>query len=283
MPVMANASAAKESESGDGHNVHLLAPVSDERRGSRASVESQLGFAERDQTILFCDWDDTLFPTTWFQSGKSMRGSQLTADAKRKFSALSKELQRLLELAKVLAAGVTIVTNAAKPWVEASRKQFLTDLPDSVFNGITVEYAREYLDTPLTQNMSPALFHTRLTRAKFLAMQSELNKFYSRYEKQSWKNIVNIGDGIFEHEAIRQVTQARPSPDKACRTKSIVFRAEPTFDQLMSQLRLLITWLPGIVAQNRDLTLPMTLSQEEVRKVTDVLLNKASPDEAWVS
>merc|ERR1712226_1526031 len=67
-----------------------------------------------------------------------------------------------------------------------------------------------------------------LTESKALAMKESLASFYSKYEGQSWKNIITLGDAHFEHDAIKQVVLERPDQDKRCRLKRIKMVEGPT-------------------------------------------------------
>merc|ERR1719150_1778035 len=65
-----------------------------------------------------------------------------------------------------------------------------------------------------------------LTETKVRAMRAAVTEFYSRYPGQSWKNIISIGDALYEHTAIRQVVGERPMEEK-CRTKTVKLLDSP--------------------------------------------------------
>merc|ERR1711920_91151 len=120
------------------------------------------------------------------------------------------------------------------PWVEISCRNFLPALSDIV-KGIPVIYARSVYDqhtcdrivanagngssfpsqalpgmyssngqnrlgcsSDLRCNDSPEMAPQRWKEA---ALKNEIASFYSRYSQQSWKNIISIGDSIFERDA----------------------------------------------------------------------------------
>eukprot|EP00405_Crypthecodinium_cohnii_P031742 CAMPEP_0206525372 /NCGR_PEP_ID=MMETSP0324_2-20121206/68696_1 /ASSEMBLY_ACC=CAM_ASM_000836 /TAXON_ID=2866 /ORGANISM="Crypthecodinium cohnii, Strain Seligo" /LENGTH=236 /DNA_ID=CAMNT_0054020029 /DNA_START=27 /DNA_END=737 /DNA_ORIENTATION=+ len=75
-------------------------------------------------------------------------------------------------------------------------------------------------------------------RWKEVAFFQEINKFYSRYHHQSWKNVLSIGDSVFERDAVRKVAQMRPSPDKQCRTKTLKMYDDPDITELILQVKI---------------------------------------------
>merc|ERR1719265_1477706 len=72
-------------------------------------------------------------------------------------------------------------------------------------------------------------------RWKELVFEQEISGFYSRYAHQSWKNVITIGDSIFERDAVRRVVLNRPSAKKKCRTKTAKLLDEPEIDELISE------------------------------------------------
>jgi len=171
---------------------------------------------------------------------------------------LQKQVEAVLKLALKMGK-VLIVTNAMDPWVETSCRNFLPYLLPIV-KTIPVIYARSVFDThcvdpaktrprvsqgfgqrssspsrPVPGMFSPS-GHNRLCatntklaaqtdslapqRWKELAFEQEISGFYSQYSHQSWKNIISIGDSIFERDAVRRVVLNRPHMKKQCRTKT---------------------------------------------------------------
>merc|ERR1712203_212930 len=84
-------------------------------------------------------------------------------------------------------------------------------------------------------------------RWKEVAFEQEIGGFYSRYTHQSWKNVISIGDSIFERDAVRNVVLARPSGHKKCRTKTLKLFDDPTIEELIAQLRVVIDVLSMMV------------------------------------
>merc|ERR1719229_2167706 len=74
-------------------------------------------------------------------------------------------------------------------------------------------------------------------RWKEVAFEQEINGFYSRYQHQSWKNVISIGDSIFERDALRKVVLSRPQVKKKCRTKTLKLFDDPEIEELIAQVR----------------------------------------------
>eukprot|EP00927_Polykrikos_kofoidii_P023033 TRINITY_DN21330_c0_g1_i1.p1 TRINITY_DN21330_c0_g1~~TRINITY_DN21330_c0_g1_i1.p1 ORF type:complete len:348 (+),score=50.99 TRINITY_DN21330_c0_g1_i1:30-1046(+) len=241
------------------------------------SSGSQVEYSKPEQTIILLDWDDTLCPSNWIRTGRPHLDYFKPAPRDERFQRPLRELQKhvaaTLNLALKLGK-VVIVTNAMDPWVELSCKNFLPELT-SIVKTIPVIYARSVYesnacDSPMSRSRLarssspggrglPGLYtasgHNKLgmTNAK-LAMQSdallpqrwkelvfsqEISGFYSRYEHQSWKNIISIGDSIFERDAVRRVVLCHKDGKKKCRIKTCKLLDEPEIEELIAQVRLI--------------------------------------------
>jgi len=197
---------------------------------------------------------------------------------------------------------VIIVTNAMEPWVETSCRNFLPQLYPIV-SQIPVIYARSIFDamgadnavkrlgqagSSLARGASPpkalpgmyaangqnklASYNARLAlqadelapqRWKELAFEQEITGFYSRYQHQSWKNVISIGDSIFERDAVRRVVVNRPCAKKKCRTKTAKLLDEPEVDELIAQVRVIHDAL-GLMVQY-DGNLDIEIDEEDLK------------------
>lgn len=238
---------------------------------SIASTGSQADFLKVEQTIILFDWDDTLCPSNWIRENRPTLSFFKPAPQDDKFQKPLKELQIHVEatLRSALTMGkVIIVTNAMDPWVETSCRNFMPSILPLVM-GIPIIYARSVYETySLERNKSPARpaqpggampgmyssngtnklaqYNARLAlqademapqRWKEVAFEQEITGFYSRYEHQSWKNVISIGDSIFERDAVRRVVIQRPSTQKKCRIKTAKLLDEPAIEELIQQVR----------------------------------------------
>merc|ERR1719262_1883711 len=93
-------------------------------------------------------------------------------------------------------------------------------------------------------------------RWKELAFEQEITGFYSRYQHQSWKNVISVGDSIFERDAIRRVVPQRPSKKK-CRCKTMKLFDDPDIDDLIQQVRVVHEVLQTMVQHDGDLDIEL--------------------------
>merc|ERR1719464_2226024 len=89
-------------------------------------------------------------------------------------------------------------------------------------------------------------------RWKEVAFEQEIAGFYSRYQHQSWKNVISIGDAIFEREAARKVV-LQHHQKKKCRTKTLKLFDDPEIDELVQQVRVVHDVLSMMVQYDGEL------------------------------
>lgn len=88
---------------------------------------------------------------------------------------------------------------------------------------------------------------------KKLAFGVELSDFYSQYPMQSWSNVISIGDADYERLATKKVVSCCSPTSKKRRAKTVKMFDEPTIDELIQQIRKLITILPLVVMHEEDI------------------------------
>jgi len=270
---------------------------------SMVSTGSQSDYFTPEQTIILFDWDDTLCPSNWIRENRPALSFFKPAPSDEKFQRPLRELQQHVEATLKLSmkmGKVVIVTNAMEPWVETSCRNFLPHLVPIVMQ-IPVIYARSIFDLqhcdPLRQRGQasrsssssraplPGMFsasganklgnyNARLAmqqatdemapqKWKELAFEQEITGFYSRYTHQSWKNVISIGDSIFERDAVRRVVLNRPTAKKKCRTKTAKLLDEPEIDELIAQVRVIHDAL-GLMVQY-DGNLDIEIDEEDLK------------------
>jgi len=229
---------------------------------SLRSTGSQSDYFRPEQTIILLDWDDTLCPSSWIRGNKPALSLLKPVPEEEKYQKPLRELQKQAEAVLSLAlkmGKVIIVTNAMEPWVETSCKNFLPRLMPFV-ERIPIVYARSVYDSCDRTPSSSRSFgansklqsfncgvheqHSDTERMpqhkwKEVAFGMEIAGFYSRYEHQSWKNVVSIGDSVFERDAVQRVVLNRPSAGKKCRTKTAKLLDEPDIFQLIAQFKVI--------------------------------------------
>jgi hypothetical protein len=229
-------------------------------------AESTADFASPEQAVILFDWDDTLCPTHWIRDNfqSLLKPAPDEAWAQKPLRELEAEVLKLMDLAMELGR-VVIVTNALEPWVTTSCKNFLPGLLPLV-ETTRVVYARSiYTSYGIDKPEERPKVSARLVQSGFSSSAAPLsnpaaprlwkenafhiclNDLHSEYERQSWKNIVCIGDSTVEHEAVRLVTAQRPNRKRRCYTKTAKFLEEPNIQELIAQVKMMQGALPRMV------------------------------------
>jgi len=253
---------------------------------SLTSTGSQAEYFQPEQTIILFDWDDTLCPSTWIRENRPALSFFKTCPADEKFQRPLRELQQHVEATLQFAmkvGKVVIVTNAMEPWVETSCRNFMPAILPIV-EQIPVIYARSVFDllscdrprsrgaampglyTSSGQNrLKPQAKQNEIAPQKWkeIAFEQEINTFYSRYDHQSWKNVISIGDSVFERDAVQSVVVNRPSVQKKCRTKTTKLLDEPAIDELIAEVRVIHDVL-GLMVQY-DGNLEIEIDEEDLK------------------
>lgn len=226
------------------------------------SSDSAHEFAQPNQTIIIFDWDDTLCPSTTCMRthGLSVLGAPPEGELAEALEELTREAQALIEKAFELAEKVVVVTNAEEGWVDLSCKAWMPSLKSTI-DSCEVSSARSTWEPRGVA--SPAGWKAR-------TFEDHIDKFYSAYPNQSWKNILSVGDAPHEREALARVVRWAPS-GKKCRSKSVKFVLRPTIQQLTRELQMLRDSLKEIVEHNDDLDLHFS-----AESLADPLLNSPS-------
>lgn len=261
-------------------------PVSVRTVESIVSTGSQAEYFKPEQTIILLDWDDTLCPSTWIRGNRGALSFFKPAPQIDKYQLPLRKLEANCEalLRSAMKLGtVIIVTNAMEPWVETSSRHFLPGLLPLVHE-LPVIYARSVYETQAcdpanasgeARRAAPGMYdangQNRLSnvrqvigqrfdeaepqRWKELVFEQEISGFYSRYSQQSWKNVLSIGDSIFERDAVRNVVLQRPTPGRKCRTKTLKLFDNPGIEELIEQVRLVHEGLAAMVQHDGELNI----------------------------
>lgn len=257
------------------------------RSSCASAATSDRLYAEAGQTVLFLDWDDTLFPTTeliqrrghWVPSGRHSPGWGTPPPLKlnAELEDWRQALQQLISTARALSERCVIITNASPSWVRCCLKKFAPELlPDFERSkgGLHVIYAPELLNKYLEahglriQPVNPSLANLtaerreRMTAAKLLAMKREVANFYSKYPEQTWKNVISVGDASYEHDAVKELRWCHAAQARErLRTKAITLPSGPSLAEITFRLHFLRLLLPTIVHHDGDLDLNLGAHQ----------------------
>jgi len=212
------------------------------------SIDSTHEYHHPNQTIIIFDWDDTLCPSTTCMRthGLSVLGAPPEGEVRAALEELTSEVRLLLAAARELADQVVVVTNAEEGWVDLSCKAWLPGLQETIALCDVASARSTWEPQGVT---SPAGWKAR-------TFEDVIEKFYSRYQNQSWKNIISIGDAPHEREALSRVSKWAPSrTGKRCRSKSVKFVLRPSIEQLTREIQMLRDSLKEIVWHDDDLDL----------------------------
>lgn len=198
-----------------------------------------------DETVIFFDWDDTCFPSTFLSS----RGFRLDTpvehieELREQLSELETSVSDMLQSAMHYGQ-VHIVTNAERGWVQLSCEKYMPGL-FPLISTIPILSARTTYE-----NTFPGV----PLKWKFYAFQQRLANLFA--EPQKSKNVLSLGDSYVEREAIRAVT--RGCPNTFC--KSVKFAERPSMGQLRRQIELVTNCFQSIATHNGDLDLQLTVT-----------------------
>jgi hypothetical protein len=269
----------------------------------RAAIESfrvsQTNFREKSQTLIIFDWDDTIFPTFWFKDKKkgTNKNKKIRSDESTNLEDLSNAVIDLLQVSMEVGHAV-LITNAKRPWVDiCAWKIYKNYQLDKLLREIPILYATEFVDLTenskdiedikktmasqghdmnapdrLTEETQQKMTTMLLTQTKAKAMKEALLAFYASYEGQSWKNVITLGDAMFEHDAIKKVISERPADmqEKRCRVKTIKFLEAPSLEGLKDEVVVATRWLKKIAELEDDADIEIGKSLEAMIELDKV-------------
>jgi phosphoglycolate phosphatase-like HAD superfamily hydrolase len=179
--------------------------------------------------VIFIDWDDTLFPTSylrrvWMRKCQRAGGHWYEESLPVRMRSERAHIQRVGELAaRVLKAcsalgTVVIVTNSSRPWVDTSAELF--------YNTTVTVPVRYGLETLSSDELAT------------LRLPAEEGKFRA-FQQSSPESIICIGDSV---EEIGAAQRFRASSSGA--VKTVKLRKDPSAAGVAAQLTALLGALP---------------------------------------
>jgi len=261
-------------------------------------------YGDATQTLIFLDWDDTIFPTTALFAEWKVRPAgdfnvELPEPLEEKMAAWKESLDGFLGNIRLISARCVIVTNSKRPWVEKCILRFAPQLQYVLQGdfGVDVVYAGEVVTKkarprgglrPLMRDITGDLeISEHLTKQKQEAMRKSAQKFYSRYPGQTWKNILSVGDMPYEHNAVQEMTFRRRAPARErLRTKAITVPSDPSINQVTFRLEFFSRVMPACVKYDGDMSVELEVNQDHLKVLAAALdLPKMAsitfPESAW--
>mmetsp|Transcript_23160 Transcript_23160/g.61017 ORF Transcript_23160/g.61017 Transcript_23160/m.61017 type:complete len:362 (-) Transcript_23160:124-1209(-) len=199
----------------------------------------------KEETLFVFDWDDTVLPSSWIQAqGLRLDDASKTNQWQReRLAEVATVAAETLRLAK-LHGTVVVVTNAERGWIELSCQKFLpTILP--LLENLRMVSARTTYEGP----RAPSPLDWKLR-----AFDVEIERVYgfeAMEDATVRKNVLSLGDGAHEREAVMRSTQSLPN----CSAKSLKFVERPDISQIVKQHTLISGCFDQIVQHEGNLDL----------------------------
>lgn len=173
----------------------------------------------KSNTVFIVDWDDTLFPSTWFISKQKIETEQLLIK-------LDKYIEKLLN--KMIKMGqVIIISNATLQWIQIS--------------------------SSMLPNASKIIKNLKIisTRDKYKTKTKAFNDIIGTKIKFGYVNIISMGDAEYEYDALIQLNKI----PKEKYLKAIKFAKIPNYSNVVYQLKSLIENIDNIAIIKNNLDL----------------------------
>lgn len=194
----------------------------------------------RSNTLVICDWDDTLFPTSWINDENiDLTNIRARYEHTRYFDILDKYLYETIKLIKK-HADLMIVTNATRQWVMIT----LTVLPKT---------RKLLMNTPIISARESFQNQCGIKDWKKHTFRAELEK----EGKTHYNNIISFGDANYEHEALVSLYKWDIIPHKYL--KSVKFTRSNNYFDLLNQIRLIGIEGKNIINAQRHLDLTLDI------------------------
>mmetsp|Transcript_39580 Transcript_39580/g.67338 ORF Transcript_39580/g.67338 Transcript_39580/m.67338 type:complete len:250 (+) Transcript_39580:162-911(+) len=200
--------------------------------------------------LVVVDWDDTCFPTAFLKTMHrlSKESEDLPTEVRIEIKQLEEAVKRCLcEAAK--HGEVVIITNAGTGWVEKSARRFMPGLIPLLKNLVVVSARDEYTLASNTGNSIDWKVAAFTSTARELFGLPSSN---SDLPLNPGLQILSFGDSFAERIAVK-----RAATSLGTISKSIKFTNSPSLGLLGSQVRVLTTLLPWLVASELDLDIEL--------------------------
>ena len=146
---------------------------------------------------------------------------------------------------------VIIITNARKGWVEFSSRKFLPKVHTLIMKYVKIISARvdyEHLNPQDTLLWKQMAFKNLWKDSTLLDLSSTVIT-----------NMISIGDSTFEMEAASAFAEQSPNPAN-CYLKLIKLKENPTFNELQSELDVVMSQFNKIFSAVRNLKIKLERS-----------------------
>jgi hypothetical protein len=217
------------------------APVAEKPAGE----EQELRPFSMEETLLIFDWDDTCLPSAWVQS-QGLRldeESKVSPEQREQLNQVANVVMETLRLSKQCGT-VVLVTNAERGWIELSCQKFMPTLYP-MLESVKLLSARTTYESPERSSPLDWKIHAFNAEIQRVLGSEVLNCPMRR------KNILSLGDGMHEREALLRTCSQRPN----CRSKSLKFVERPDIGQICKQHTLITGCWDRIIHHDGNLDL----------------------------
>lgn len=185
------------------------------------------------KTIMLCDFDNSLYPTSWTNKNMiNLNNPESVKEYKLYFIELDKTMSNLLK--ELLNYGVIyIVTNASMKWIKACLNVLPITKKLIMEKYIRIVSARDIYSQTTS---SPTEWKVNTFRDIIHKVVMDLPE---NYECKTFLNIISIGDAHYEYIALLKLDDYFKNTDKKVNylLKSIKFIEEdPHFDIIIDQM-----------------------------------------------
>jgi hypothetical protein len=223
------------------------------------------------KNIIFIDWDDTLFPTTWINNNSiDCKNKEDINKYKLFFLELDKSISNLLEiLTDNNDNAVYIVTNANKKWVELC----LLTLPNTssiIDKDVTILSAKDIYNQKTNSMMDwkiltfkdivNDMYINNVNINNALEIDGLYASIHPSQPSSFIGNVISIGDSNYEYTALLnlydylknngfKLYNTSKKKEKEYLLKNIKLVDKPEFDIIINQLYVLKKNINGIIEQ----------------------------------
>jgi hypothetical protein len=189
------------------------------------------------KTIIFIDWDDSLFPTSYYKKNL-MNTTELNK--------LDNILNTLLTSYQI-DNNIFIVSNASSGWLKKSIELLPKTQDTMIKNNIPVISARDaFIDKYEINNCKEKTFQV-------------IVKNYDNYNNF---NIVSIGDAHYEYIGLIKIDDYLKNTDKKYLLKNIKFINNPSYEDIINQLKLLNNILNNVITDSNYVDIHMNIDNK---------------------
>lgn len=231
-------------------------------------TQTQVTNTQFSDTVIFFDWDDTLFPTSFFErNGLHVQGDAPLSDPiLRALRNCEDNVRTLILIAKYITRHVYIVTNASNGWVEHTAARYYPNLcADGTFSDILVVSARSQYSH--LNAMQPMLWKYYAMHAIMFSINHTI-KVTPLTQQATFRcnTVISVGDSTFERDAIRLVH----SDYQHISLKVVKLIDKPqSCDHLSVQLNLISEWMMGTQFERVHLDLWTTVDEDLTVTIRD--------------